>query len=150
MNTRRKKFYCLVTNFSSKQFLKKATGTGHTGQLHHVRQIHCGRVSSRQGCNAGGGRAKREPAVTLPVPIPSTSFFVNSRTLTGCTLQQKGGRRTPSVSSRISSKLPLPLHADVRLHIPMTHRNDVGTDSQKTSSVHLKVREVCLDHHQLK
>ena len=36
----------------------------------------------------------------------------------------KGGRRTPSVSSRIGSKLPLPLYADVRLYIPMTHRND--------------------------
>ena len=36
-----------------------------------------------------------------------------------------GDRRTPSVSSRFGSKLPLPLYADVRLHIPMTHRNDV-------------------------
>ena len=33
----------------------------------------------------------------------------------------KGGRRTPSVSSRFDSKLPLPLYANVRLHIPMTH-----------------------------
>ena len=29
-----------------------------------------------------------------------------------------------SVSSRVGSRLPLPLYADVRLHIPMTHRND--------------------------
>ena len=49
---------------------------------------------------------------------PSTSFLVNSRTLMGC---------TPSVSSRVGSKLPLPLYADMRLHIPMTHRNDAGT-----------------------
>ena len=33
-------------------------------------------------------------------------------------------RRTPSVPSRFGSKLPLPLYADVRLHIPMTrHMN---------------------------
>ena len=40
---------------------------------------------------------------------------------------RKGGRCTPSVSSRVGSKLPLPLYADVRFHIPMTHRNDAGT-----------------------
>ena len=45
---------------------------------------------------------------------PPTSFFVNSITLMGC---------TPSVSSRVGSKLPLPLYADVRFHIPMTHHN---------------------------
>ena len=39
----------------------------------------------------------------------------------------KGDRRTSSVSSQFGSKLPLPLYADVRLHIPMTHRNDAGT-----------------------
>ena len=54
---------------------------------------------------------------------PSTSFFANSRTLMGCTDPlRRGGRRTPSVSSRVGS---LPLYADVRFHIPMTHRNDV-------------------------
>ena len=37
---------------------------------------------------------------------------------------QKGGRRTPSVSSRVGS---LPLYADVRLNITMTHRDDAGT-----------------------
>ena len=36
----------------------------------------------------------------------STSFLVNLRTLRG--------RRTPPVSSRFGSKLPLPLYADVR------------------------------------
>ena len=40
-------------------------------------------------------------------------------------LEPKGGQRTPSVSSRVGSKLPLPLYADVRLHTPMTHRDDV-------------------------
>ena len=35
---------------------------------------------------------------------------------------QKGGRRTPSVSSRVGN---LPLYADVRFHVTMTHRNDV-------------------------
>ena len=54
-------------------------------------------------------------------PHPPTSFFVNSITLMGC---------TTSVSSRVGSKLPLPLYADVRFHIPMTHRNDAGTQSQ--------------------
>ena len=53
---------------------------------------------------------------------PSTSFFANSRTLMGCTDPLRQGRRTPSVSSRVGS---LPRYADVRLHIPMTHRNDV-------------------------
>ena len=54
---------------------------------------------------------------------PSTSFFANSRTLMGCTGPlRRGGRRTPSVSSRVGS---LPLYADVRLHILMTRRNDV-------------------------
>ena len=45
----------------------------------------------------------------------------------GCTdpLRRGVGARTPSVSSRIGSKLPLPLYADVRFHIPMTCRNDV-------------------------
>ena len=38
----------------------------------------------------------------------------------------KGGRRTPSVSSRVGSKLPLPRYADVQFHIPMTHRDDAG------------------------
>ena len=38
---------------------------------------------------------------------------------------QYGGRRTPPVSSRVGNKLPLPLYADVRLYIPMTHNNDV-------------------------
>ena len=33
-----------------------------------------------------------------------------------------GGRHTPSVSSRFGCKLYL-IYADVRLHIPMTHRN---------------------------
>ena len=39
---------------------------------------------------------------------PTTSFFVNSRILMGCAdpLREKGGRRTPSVSSRFGSKLP--------------------------------------------
>ena len=57
---------------------------------------------------------------------PCSSGFVNSRTLTGCTdpLCIHGGRRTPSASSRFGSQLPLPLYADVRLHITMTHRND--------------------------
>ena len=36
----------------------------------------------------------------------STSFFVNSRTLMGCTGPRNGGRRTPSVPSRFGSKLP--------------------------------------------
>ena len=43
---------------------------------------------------------------------PSTSVFLLTR-------------RTPAVSSRVGSTLPLPLYADVRLHIPMTHRTDV-------------------------
>ena len=34
-----------------------------------------------------------------------------------------GGRPTPSVSSQFGSKLPLPLYADVRLHVSMTRRN---------------------------
>ena len=38
---------------------------------------------------------------------------------------KEGGRRTPPMSSRgFGSKLPLPLYADVRSHIPITHRND--------------------------
>ena len=53
------------------------------------------------------------------LPPPTSFFFLLTRS--------KGGRRTPSVSSRVGSTLPLPLYADVRLHIPMTHRNDVGT-----------------------
>ena len=32
----------------------------------------------------------------------------------------------PSVSSRVDSKLPLPVYADVLFHIPMTHNNDAG------------------------
>ena len=56
---------------------------------------------------------------------PSTSFLVNSRT-------PKGGRRAPSVSSRVGSKLPLPLYADVRFHIPMTHRNDAGKSERNS------------------
>ena len=32
-----------------------------------------------------------------------------------------------SVLSRVGGKLTLLLYADVRLHIPMTHRNDAGT-----------------------
>ena len=44
---------------------------------------------------------------------------------------RRGVRRTPSVSSRFGSKLPLPLYADVRLHITMTYRNDVIRYSDK-------------------
>ena len=40
-------------------------------------------------------------------PPPSTSFFVNSRTLMGSRGFHNGIRSTPSVSSRIGSKLPL-------------------------------------------
>lgn len=36
-------------------------------------------------------------------------FFGNSRTLVGCTDPLRGGKRTPSVFSRVGSKLPLPL-----------------------------------------
>ena len=36
---------------------------------------------------------------------------------------RNGMRRTLPVSSRVGSKLPLQFYADVRLHIPMTHRN---------------------------
>ena len=43
----------------------------------------------------------------LPPNPTTTSLFVNSRTLMG-----------------FDSKLPLPLYADVRLHIPMTHHHD--------------------------
>ena len=39
---------------------------------------------------------------------------------------RRADRRTPSASSRFGSKLPLPLYADVRLHIPMTHHNNEG------------------------
>ena len=42
--------------------------------------------------------------VTTP---PSTSFFVNSRTLMGSRGFHYGIRGTPSVSSRVGSKLPL-------------------------------------------
>ena len=50
----------------------------------------------------------------------STSFRVHSWTLMGSA--------DPFIGSPlgVSSKLPLPLYADVRLHIPMTHNNDVG------------------------
>ena len=42
----------------------------------------------------------------------------------GCTDSLgRGVGAPPSVFSRVGSKLPLPLYADVRLHIPMTHRN---------------------------
>ena len=51
-------------------------------------------------------------------------FFVNSRTLMGC---------TPSVFSRVGSKLPLPVYADVRFHIPMTHRDDSGTARRRVA-----------------
>ena len=55
----------------------------------------------------------------------NTSLFDNSRTLMGCAnpLKRKC-RRTPSVSSRGRSQASSALYADVRLHIPMTHRND--------------------------
>ena len=43
-----------------------------------------------------------------------SSFLVNPRTLMGCTDPYEGDRRTPSVSSRVGSKLPLPIYADVR------------------------------------
>ena len=36
---------------------------------------------------------------------------------------------------RVGSKLPLPLYADVRLHIPMTHRNDAGTTGTESHAV---------------
>ena len=42
----------------------------------------------------------------------------------------------PSVSSRVGSKLPLPLYADLRFHIPMTHRNDAGTWRSMISRIH--------------
>ena len=41
-------------------------------------------------------------------------------------LEGRGGRRTPSVSSRFGSKLPLPRHADMRLHIPLTRHTGAG------------------------
>lgn len=44
-----------------------------------------------------------------------------------CKLENTGG-----VSSRFGSKLPLPLYADVRLHISVTHRNDVIRYTFKT------------------
>ena len=60
-------------------------------------------------------------------------FLVNSRTLMGCA-DLLSGRRTPSVFFWFSSKLPLPLYADVRVHIPMTHvLMQVRTDTQFSS-----------------
>ena len=41
-------------------------------------------------------------------------------------LLSRGVGTPPSVSSRVGSKLPPPLYADVRLHIPTTHHNDAG------------------------
>ena len=38
------------------------------------------------------------------------------------------------MSSRVSSKLPLPLYADARLHIPMTHHHNVGRRAGLESS----------------
>ena len=37
----------------------------------------------------------------------------------------EGGSAHPISVTSIGSKLPLPLYADVRFHIPMNHRNDV-------------------------
>ena len=52
-----------------------------------------------------------------------------------------GIRGTPSVSSRVGSKLPLPLYADVRFHIPMTHRNDAGTNVSFIHFVSCKIED---------
>lgn len=55
---------------------------------------------------------------------------------------RNGTRGTPPVSSWFSSKLPLPLCADVRLYIPMTHHNDVTvmTDLEGTNVRHTRTR----------
>ena len=52
-------------------------------------------------------RADEASVTTLPPTPLTTSLFVNSRTLMGCTDPlRRGGRRTPSVPSRLGSKLP--------------------------------------------
>ena len=47
----------------------------------------------------------------------------------GCADSPAKGVSAPyqSMSSQIGSKLTLLFYADVRFHIPMTHRNDAGT-----------------------
>ena len=38
----------------------------------------------------------------------------------------------------VSGKLPLPLYADVRLYIPMTHHTEVGDDEYRSKYLHLR------------
>ena len=51
-------------------------------------------------------------------------FFGNSRTLMGCIDPLRRGVGAPHQCALESA---LPLYADLRLHIPVTHRNDAGT-----------------------
>ena len=47
----------------------------------------------------------------------------------GCTNLLRRGVGAPHQCSLelVASKLPLPFYADLRLHVPMTHRDDAGT-----------------------
>lgn len=74
-------------------------------------------------------KAALRPVTTPPAhPSPFTSFFINSRMLiwgAPTPLEERGGRRTPSASSRGSVASDV-IYADVRVHIPMPHNNDAG------------------------
>ena len=81
---------------------------------------------------AGGPATMTAKTVCVALYDSSTSFCVNSTTLMGCAdpplyIQ---GSAPPHQCSRFGSKPPdlhLPLCADVRFHIPMTHHIPEGT-----------------------
>ena len=97
-------------------------------RLHRAR-VRCGQTQRLQP----KGRTARTCSVTLMTHRRddfSTSFFGNSTTPMGLHRppQKKGGRgggvgAPHQCPLAVESKLPLPHYADVRLHIPMTHRN---------------------------
>ena len=72
-------------------------------------------------CNHTGvgasSRMHKAQVTTLPPPSPSIESFLGQLEGTGGVRRRplrKGGRHTPPVSSRLRSKLPLPLSANVR------------------------------------
>ena len=75
-------------------------------------------------------RERRSKTVRDKLLPPSTSFFVKSRTLMGCTDPLRRGVGAPHqcpLESAAGYLCHFILYADVRLHVPMTHRNDTGT-----------------------
>ena len=67
--------------------------------------------------NALHARGSTTPSVASDIDDSPTLFLV---------LLEDTDGRTPSVSSRFGSKLPLPLYADAWLHILMTRHYDAG------------------------